>query len=81
MDEEAGMGNEEGAPRRNYGAKPVDVGQEIEVTVEGKGKTGDGVAKISGYVIFVKGETEVGQKYNIRITRIGRNFATGELIQ
>jgi predicted RNA-binding protein with TRAM domain len=78
---EAGMESGESAPRRDYGAKPVEVGQELEVAIEGKGKTGDGVAKISGYVIFVKGETEVGQKYMIRISRIGRNFATGELIQ
>ena len=81
MDEEAGMGSSEGAAPRNYSAKPVEAGQELEVTIEGKGKTGDGVAKISGYVIFVKGETEVGQKYMIRISRIGRNFATGELVQ
>ncbi len=80
MDEEAGMGNEEAAPR-NYGAKPVDVGQELEVTIESKGKSGDGVAKVSGYVIFVKGETEIGQKYMIKIVRMGRSFATGELVQ
>jgi len=81
MDEEAGMGSEEGAGPRSYAAKPVEVGQELEVAIESKGKSGDGVAKISGYVIFVKGETEVGQKYMIRISRIGRNFATGELLQ
>jgi predicted RNA-binding protein with TRAM domain len=81
MDEEAGMEGGEGAGPRDYGAKPVEVGQELEVTIEGKGKSGDGVVKISGYVIFVKGETEVGQKYMVRISRIGRNFATGELIQ
>jgi predicted RNA-binding protein with TRAM domain len=79
MDEEGNAGNEgrEFAPRGF--AKPVQVGDELEVTVEGKGKTGDGVAKVNGYVIFIKGETEVGQKYMIRIVRIGRNFATGEL--
>ncbi|MCX6773898.1 MAG: TRAM domain-containing protein [Candidatus Micrarchaeota archaeon] len=79
MDEEGNAGNErkEFAPR-GY-AKPVQVGDELEVTVEGKGKTGDGVAKVNGYVIFIKGETEVGQKYMIRVVRIGRNFATGEL--
>jgi predicted RNA-binding protein with TRAM domain len=80
MDEEGNAGGNEGrefAPR-GY-AKPVQVGDELEVTVEGKGKTGDGVAKVNGYVIFIKGETEVGQKYMIRVVRIGRNFATGEL--
>jgi len=79
MDEEGNEGNmgREYAPRGF--AKPVQVGDELEVTVEGKGKTGDGVAKVNGYVIFIKGETEVGQKYKIRIVRIGRNFATGEL--
>jgi predicted RNA-binding protein with TRAM domain len=79
MDEEGNAGNEgRGFAPRGF-AKPVQVGDELEVTVEGKGKTGDGVAKVNGYVIFIKGETEVGQKYMIRVVRIGRNFATGEL--
>jgi len=77
VQEQAGEEKKEYAPR-GY-SKPVQVGDEIEVTVEGKGRTGDGVAKVNGYVIFIKGETEVGQKYRIKVVRIGRNFATAEL--
>jgi tRNA/tmRNA/rRNA uracil-C5-methylase (TrmA/RlmC/RlmD family) len=42
-------------------------------------KRGDaGVAKVEGLVIFVAG-TKVGDSVKIRITRVGRGYATAEI--
>ena len=38
----------------------------------------EGVAKIDGFVIFVKGATTVGQAVNVRITERSRTIAIGE---
>ena len=35
--------------------KPVKVGDEVEVKIEGTASKGDGIAKKDGFVIFVKG--------------------------
>ena len=45
------------------------------------GQRGDGVAKIDGYVIFVKGEgLEVGKEVNVEILTVGRKFATATVV-
>jgi predicted RNA-binding protein with TRAM domain len=42
-------------------------------------KRGDaGVAKVEGLVIFVSG-TKVGDSVRIRITKVGRGYATAEI--
>ena len=68
-----GFGSLEGAP------KPVKVGDEIEVTVEAVAAKGDGIAKVEGFVIFIRGGQQ-GQKTKIRITDVKNKFAVGELI-
>ena len=69
--------------RRDFGASrsfaPVKVGDEIEVKIEAVGEKGDGIAKVSGFVIFVPG-TEVGKTYKIRITRVLQKVAFAEVI-
>ncbi|HZD34729.1 MAG TPA: TRAM domain-containing protein [Nitrososphaeraceae archaeon] len=61
-------------------SKPVEVGSEynVEITDRGKSGTTDGIAKIQGLVIFVKGG-KVGDKVRIRITSLGERFARAEL--
>lgn len=72
-----GGGEEErGAPS---GFKPVQVGDEIDVKIMSKGRKGDGIAKYKGLVIFVAGAEE-GQDVKVKITKILRNFAVGEII-
>ena len=44
-----------------------------------KNPTTEGVAKINGFVVFVKGATTVGQAVNVRITERGRTIAIGEV--
>ena len=77
------------APRapRNYVPGPGDSaphvvpGAVIATTIvepSEKNPATEGVAKIDGFVIFVKGATTVGQAVNVRITERSRTIAIGE---
>ena len=44
-----------------------------------KNPTTEGVARISGLVVFVKGATTIGQPVNVRITERRRSVAVGEV--
>jgi hypothetical protein len=44
-----------------------------------KNPTTEGVAKINGFVVFVKGATTVGQPVHVRITERSRTIAIGEV--
>ena len=67
-----------GAPRP-FKPAPVKVGEEFDVKIESMSKRGDaGVAKVEGLVIFVAG-TKVGDQVRIKITRVGRGYATAEI--
>jgi len=57
----------------------VKEGEEHDVTIEAVGSRGDGIAKIQGFIIFVPG-AKVGQHLKVRITGIGRNFATAKIV-
>ena len=66
---------------RPFRPAPVKVGEEFEVKIESMRKRGDaGVAKVEGLVIFVAG-TNVGDTAKIRITKVGRGYATAEIVQ
>jgi predicted RNA-binding protein with TRAM domain len=43
-----------GRPTNRSFSKPVEVGKEYTVDITDTGRTGDGVTKIGGLVIFVK---------------------------
>lgn len=59
--------------------KSVEEGETYEVTIEDKGKEGDGVAKIDGLVTFVP-NTDVGDEVKVRIKKVSRNVAFAEKI-
>ncbi|MCS7386207.1 MAG: TRAM domain-containing protein [archaeon GB-1867-005] len=59
--------------------KPVSVGDEIAVEIEGLSRRGEGVARVQGYVIFVP-DVKPGEKVTIKITSVKPSFATGEVI-
>jgi predicted RNA-binding protein with TRAM domain len=63
----------------NFGPKPVETGKEYDVQITEISRKGDGIARIQGFVIFVK-EGKVGQNAKIRISQIGPRFATAELV-
>jgi len=58
---------------------PVNVGDTHTVKIEGKGKGGDGIARVQGFVIFVPG-ANVGDEVKVRITAVRRRFAIAEVV-
>jgi predicted RNA-binding protein with TRAM domain len=68
-----------GGGSRFGGPKPVESGKEYDVQVTEISRKGDGVARIQGFIIFVKGG-KVGQKTRVRVTHVGDRFATAETI-
>jgi predicted RNA-binding protein with TRAM domain len=57
--------------------KPVSVGDVVEITVESVGRQGDGIAKVDGFVVFVKGAKN-GENCRVRITDVRRTCALAE---
>ncbi len=49
------------------------------MTIEAVAAKGDGIAKIDGFVIFVKGAQQ-GQTIKIKVTEVRNRFAIGELV-
>ncbi|SES86150.1 Predicted RNA-binding protein, contains TRAM domain [Methanococcoides vulcani] len=58
---------------------PVEAGETYDVTIEDIAREGDGIARVSGFVIFVPG-AKVGDEVSIKITKVMRKFAFGELV-
>ena len=63
----------------NLGPKPVETGKEYEVQITEISRKGDGIARIQGFVIFVK-EGKVGQNAKIRVIQVGNRFAIAEIV-
>ena len=75
-----GYGGAGGQHRGGFGApKPVEQGKEYAVQITELSRQGDGIARVQGFVIFVKGAT-AGQKVRIKITRVGDRSANGEVV-
>ena len=74
-----GGGGRFGGQRGFGGPKPVESGKEYDVEIAEISRQGDGIARIQGFVIFVKGG-RVGQKTKVRITNVGARFATAEIV-
>jgi predicted RNA-binding protein with TRAM domain len=61
-------------------ASPVEEGKVYEAKIEDMGREGDGLARIQNFVVFVPG-TKVGDQVKIRITRVHRRMAFGEVVR
>lgn len=61
------------------GPKPVEVGKEYDVDITELSRRGDGVAKIQGFIIFVRG-SKVGEKVKIKVDTVGPRFATASVV-
>ncbi|MDE1826006.1 MAG: TRAM domain-containing protein [Thaumarchaeota archaeon] len=59
--------------------KPVETGKEYDVSITEISRKGDGIARVEGFVIFVKGG-QVGQNAKVKITQVGERFATADLV-
>jgi predicted RNA-binding protein with TRAM domain len=60
--------------RSNFGSKPVGTGKEYNVQITETSRKGDGIARIQGRVIFVKGGN-IGERVKILITEIRSRIA------
>ncbi|MEM4575893.1 MAG: TRAM domain-containing protein [Candidatus Nezhaarchaeales archaeon] len=69
-----------GEGRKSRLPKPVTLGQEYDVEISEVSRRGDGLARIQGFVIFVPG-TQKGDKVKVKITRVGRSYAIGEVVE
>ncbi|RLG09298.1 hypothetical protein DRN73_10150 [Candidatus Pacearchaeota archaeon] len=58
---------------------PVKEGEEIDVKIESIGAKGDGIAKVKGFVVFVKG-VEKNETCRIKITKVLDKVGFGEKI-
>jgi predicted RNA-binding protein with TRAM domain len=66
--------------RNSSFAKPVETGKEYNVKITETSRRGDGIAKIQGFVVFVK-NGKVGQEdVKIKINSVGPRFATAETV-
>ena len=64
---------------RSFGSKPVEAGKEYNVRITEISRQGDGVARIRGFVIFVKGG-QSGQDVKAKVTSVGEKFAKAEIV-
>ena len=66
--------NDEGA------SSPISEGEEYDVKIEDVGRTGDGIARIEGFVVFVSGG-KVGDEIKIRVNTVKKNFGFAEIVE
>ncbi len=59
---------------------PVEEGKVYEAKIEDMGREGDGLARIQNFVVFIPG-TKVGDHVKVKITRVLRRMAFGEVVQ
>ncbi|MFP4655898.1 MAG: TRAM domain-containing protein [Methanohalobium sp.] len=59
---------------------PVQSGERYDVKIEDIASKGDGIARVSGFVIFVP-ETSVGDEVTVEVTKVMDKFAFGEKSQ
>ena len=64
---------------RNFGPKPVEVGKEYDVQVTETSYKGDGVARVQGFVIFVK-NGKAGENVKVKVNSVGSRFAIAEIV-
>ena len=63
----------------NTGPKPVEVGKEYDVQVTETSQRGDGIARIQGFVIFVK-NGRAGENLKVKVNSVGSRFAIAEIV-
>ena len=64
----------------NSFSKPVEVAKEYTVDIIGTGKSGDGIARIHGFVIFVKNVKSGDKNIKIKIDSVGNRFARADVV-
>ena len=65
--------------RNSRSTKPVEVGKEYEVDVTELSRQGDGIARVQGFVVFVR-YAKVGQKVKVSVTQVGSRFGIATVV-
>ncbi len=63
---------------KGYLTAGVRKGDVLTVVIDGIGKTGDGIAHVDGFVLFVKG-VKLGSKIKIKVTDVKPEFGFGRI--
>jgi len=63
----------------SFGPKPVEVGKEYDVQVTETSNRGDGIARVQGFVIFVR-NGKAGENVKIKVNSVGSRFAIAEIV-
>jgi predicted RNA-binding protein with TRAM domain len=58
--------------------EPVQVGKEYEAVITGMSRQGDGIARVQGFVVFVK-NGKAGQKVRVKVEKVGNRYATATM--
>lgn len=61
-------------------SKPVETGKEYTVDITDNGSAGDGIARIEGLIIFVKGARAGDKNIKIKINSLGTRHAKAVVI-
>jgi predicted RNA-binding protein with TRAM domain len=61
------------------GPKPVEIGKEYDVHVTETSQRGDGVARIEGFVIFVR-NGKAGDNLKVKVNSVGNRFAIADIV-
>lgn len=59
---------------------PVKEGDVLTVKIEGMGSSGDGLARIKGFVIFVSG-VKMDEEVTVRVTKVSRKVGFAEKVE
>lgn len=74
----SGYGGRRG--QSNFGGpKPVEIGKEYDVQVTERSDRGDGIARIQGFVVFIK-NGKVGDNVKVKVNSVGSRFAIAEIV-
>jgi predicted RNA-binding protein with TRAM domain len=74
-----GGGGRRSFNRGSPSSKPVEVGKEYQVDVTEISRKGDGIARMQGFVIFVK-NAKVGSNVKIKVDQVTDRFATAAIV-
>jgi predicted RNA-binding protein with TRAM domain len=69
-----------GRRRQPNRSRPVELGKEYDVEIIEKSRRFDGIAKIDGFVIFVR-NVKVGDKPRVKIESVSENFAIASPVE
>jgi predicted RNA-binding protein with TRAM domain len=58
---------------------PVKEGDVLSVKIEGMGSSGDGLARVKGFVVFIP-DTKVDEEVKVRITKVSRKVGFAERV-